>query len=75
MSGASTGSAHRSSMFRWTLGRGVSSSRGEVLRRPESMAWRRGYLAALNMVVREARVISADTMIIFADGEEEEENT
>lgn len=45
---------------------------GEVLRRPTSEAWREEFLAALNMTVREARVISADTMVIFAVGEEEE---
>ena len=44
---------------------------GEVLRRPASKAWREEFLAALNMTVREARVISVDTMVIFAVSEEE----
>ena len=39
---------------------------GEVLRRPASEVWRREFIEALNMTVREARVISVDTMVIFA---------
>ena len=47
---------------------------GEVLRRPASKAWREEFLAALNMTVREARVISVDTTVIFAVGGEGGEN-
>ena len=47
---------------------------GEVLRRPASEVWRREFIEALNMTVREARVISVDTMVIFAVGGEGGEN-
>ena len=47
---------------------------GEVLRRPASEVWRREFIEALNMTVREARVISVDTMMIFAVGGEGGEN-
>ena len=48
---------------------------GEVLRRPASEAWREEFIDALNLTVREARVICANTMIIFAAGEEGRDNT
>lgn len=48
---------------------------GEVLRRPACEAWRGEFVEALNMTVCEARVISADTMVIFAVGGEEEAKT
>lgn len=48
---------------------------GEVLRLPTSEAWREEYIETLNMTVREARVISANTMVIYTVGKEEEAST